>query len=402
MNQPKQCQKQIDELLNLPQQTWLFGAGISKDAGIPLMYPLTDRVEAILLESHKESFQIIRKELPNHSHVEHILSQIGDLIAIADRVENKSVIIGTKSHTLQELYQLHSTIQAYIRDTMRWGYIPASNEQPECIGTLQTPIISIEKHVEFVKALFHKRRAGLERRAPVALFTTNYDTLLEDALALSRISVNDGFSGGAMAFWDPGNEYERPFSPDKHNQARIYKLHGSIDWVLSSEDIVVRRRENAGYPSSVETKLLIYPQATKYKVTQRDPFATLFSAFRSALTDSEPGLLIICGYSFGDDHINEEIERALKQRGNRLTVLVSMFQASTQLDNEEKGLPNKLVKWLKPESAPWNERIIVIGSQGMYHGGLNNLYPCEPQTPHTWWSFQGLTEFLKRGPEVES
>ena len=30
------------------RQSWLFGAGISRDANIPLMYPLTDRVKAII------------------------------------------------------------------------------------------------------------------------------------------------------------------------------------------------------------------------------------------------------------------------------------------------------------------------------------------------------------------
>jgi hypothetical protein len=401
MTQSTQCQKQIDELLNLPQQTWLLGAGVSKNAGIPLMSPLTDRVEAILTGHHQSVFKNIRKSLPEYAHVEHILSQIGDLIAIADRAKSKSVYVEGESQTLDELYTLHSAIQDCIRDTMRWGYIPACDGNQERIGKIDAPIVSIEKHVGFVKALFQGRRAGLERRPPVAFFTINYDTLLEDALALCRVVVSDGFSGGAMAFWEPSTEFERPFSPDNHIQARIYKLHGSIDWVISLEDIVVRRREGAGYPPSSGARLLIYPQATKYKVTQRDPFATLFSAFRSALVASEPGLLTICGYSFGDDHINEEIERALKQRGNRLTVLIFVSQDPTQLDAASKGLPSTLTKWLGPESDSWHDRIIVAGSHGMYHGCLENLYPCDMNTPHTWWSFEGITEFLMHGPEVE-
>jgi hypothetical protein len=224
---------------------------------------------------------------------------------------------------------------------------------------------------------------------------------LEDSLSLCRIEVSDGFSGGSMAFWEPSVEFERPFSADNRIQSRIYKLHGSIDWVISSEDIVVRRREGVGYPSSSSAKLLIYPQATKYKVTQRDPFATLFGAFRSALMDSEPGLLVTCGYSFGDDHINEEIERALKQRSNRLTILVFTIQNPTQLEAPNKGLPIALAKWLGSDSS-WHERIIVAGSHGIYHGSLDNLCPCVPQAPHKWGSFQGVTEFLKHGPELES
>ena len=33
--------KQLDDLLAASNQSWLFGAGISLDAGIPLMGPLT-------------------------------------------------------------------------------------------------------------------------------------------------------------------------------------------------------------------------------------------------------------------------------------------------------------------------------------------------------------------------
>ena len=35
---------QLDELLGSGNQAWLFGAGISYNAGIPLMGPLTERV----------------------------------------------------------------------------------------------------------------------------------------------------------------------------------------------------------------------------------------------------------------------------------------------------------------------------------------------------------------------
>ena len=395
------CKKQIDELLNLPQQMWLLGAGTSKNAGIPLMHPLTNRVETMLQGEDKKIFQTIRNDLPESAHVEHVLSHIGDLIAIADRGKRKAVEIGGTVRTLNRLDELHRTIQKVIRDTMRWGYIPACDTSPECIGEEGKPIVSIDGHVNFVQALFHGRRAGLERRPPVAFFTTNYDTLLEDALALCRVVASDGFCGGAMAFWDPGNEFERPFNSDGRVQAKVFKLHGSIDWIMSSEDIVVRRREGAGYPDESKGRLLIYPQATKYMVTQRDPFATLFTAFRLALADSQPGLLTVCGYSFRDDHKKEEIDRALKQRGNRQTLLALAHQEDNRLQESDRGLPSTLVKWLSPGSDPWRERIVVAGSHGVYHGSLENKCPCEEEAPHEWWSFQGLTNLIRHGPEVE-
>ncbi len=38
----------LDDLLSIPRQVWLLGAGISRDAGVPLMYDLTKRVEFLL------------------------------------------------------------------------------------------------------------------------------------------------------------------------------------------------------------------------------------------------------------------------------------------------------------------------------------------------------------------
>jgi hypothetical protein len=401
MPESVQCQRQIDELLSLPRQIWLLGAGVSKDAGIPLMYPLTDRVGAKLEHDDKLFFQTIREELPEGAHVEHVLSHVGDLIAIADRIKNKTVEIGRVHRPLDYLTGLHGKIQRCIRETICWGYIPACGEDSERIGTKDAPIVDIHAHKAFVEALFHSRRAGLERRPPVAFFTTNYDTLLEDALALIRVACNDGFCGGAMAFWDPGKDFDQPFDVDGRIQARVYKLHGSIDWIADSEDLVVRRREGAGYPDELDTRLLIYPQATKYKVTQRDPFATLFGAFRSALNGSEPSLLAVCGYSFGDEHINEEIERAMKQRENRLTILAFACQDNLRILEPNRGLPTKLAQWLSLESEPWRKRIVVAGSHGIYHGSLENKCPCTETTSHSWWTFQGVTDLLRHGPEVE-
>ena len=56
---------------------------------------------------------------------------------------------------------------------------------------------------------------------------------------------------------------------------------------------------------------MIYPQAIKYIHAQSDPFAELFQRFRHRLGSGTDQVLLICGYSFGDEHINSEIEEAL-------------------------------------------------------------------------------------------
>lgn len=398
MNETHQFLIQVDELLSLPEQIWLLGAGISKDAGIPLMGELTDRVESVLGDGSEADFKAIRAELPDDSHVEHVLSHISDLISIAARTNSQEVLTSEGKRQITELIALHSRIRERIRETVRFGYIPASDESSEQIGTLEKPIVRIEHHVDFIEAIFRGRRAGLERRPPIAFFTTNYDTLLEDSLAFGRIATSDGFTGGTMAFWDPGAIFDIPLTQEGQYQAIIHKLHGSIDWFLSPEDIVVRRREGAGYPPEESQRLLIYPQANKYQVAQKDPFASLFSAFRRALSECESGVFCVCGYSFRDDHVNEEIERALRQRDSSLTLLAFVKQIDDDLEGLNKGLPAIFSRWMGEDSGVWRERIIVAGSRGLYHGSLENIFPAQPESPHDWWSFQGLTKFLKFGP----
>src|SRR5690606_15386285 len=148
----------------------------------------------------------------------------------------------------------------------------------------------------------------------------------------------------------------------------------------------------------IAQRLLIYPQATKYQVTQRDPFASLFTEFRRALNVSTPSVLCICGYSFGDEHINEEIERAMRQVPNTLTLLAFCHQRKDENGNiaANEGLPASLADWLN-RGTEWSKRIIVAGRHGFYRGSLENQLPDAVTKEVPWWTFGGLIDFLERG-----
>lgn len=70
------------------------------------------------------------------------------------------------------------------------------------------------------------RRA--DRRFPVEIFTTNYDTLLERALEDERVPVFDGFTGGRMPFFLSAT----PTAGDEPGRGwtRLWKIHGSVTW----------------------------------------------------------------------------------------------------------------------------------------------------------------------------
>lgn len=107
----KDTLSQIDNLLAASNQSWLFGAGISLNAGIPLMWPLTDRVLAIAKTDEEPNYikilEFIRDQLSSNSHIEHILSQLGDHRSIADRSKDKNVVFGDVIFSVDDLDTFH-------------------------------------------------------------------------------------------------------------------------------------------------------------------------------------------------------------------------------------------------------------------------------------------------------
>jgi len=131
---------------------------------------------------------------------------------------------------------------------------------------------------------------------------------------------------------------------------------------------------------------MIYPQATKYLNTQRDPFAEIFQRFRSRLSGGSDHVLLICGYSFGDDHINAEIETAMDSGKNQLTIVA--------FADEPKGImPTILRKW---RDGPWGKQLFIASPKGLYQGNLGPVFPS-PEGNRDWWMFNGATSLFSSG-----
>lgn len=381
----------FSEHLAAPTLNWLLGAGISFGANIPLMYPLTRRVEARCAEGDKKCndiFKGIKAELPEDAHVEFILTHLADYIDIAKRSKGEKANIINKSFSINELNQVHQHITGFIAETIRYGYIEGKPDDEQ--GSKDKSIIKIDDHQRFINAVFRRSRANIgHRRAPVKLFTTNYDTLLEDALALERVPYFDGFTGGAVAFW---NQRFREDDAYGDAEAVLCKLHGSIDWYAPEKDGgILRVRDADTYPSDRNKRVLIYPQATKYQATQKDPFATLFDRFRRTLRSPAQQTLAVCGYSFGDDHINDEIENAMNQAGNKLTLLAFS-------DHPGGKFPDTLERWRDPKQ--FGDRVLIAAPSGLYQGAVGPEAIPENE-PWDWWTFGGVINLLTDGFPVK-
>ena len=146
------------------------------------------------------------------------------------------------------------------------------------------------------------------RQHPVEVFTVNYDILCEMALEAERVPIFDGFVGSYQPFFHPDSLRHREWSPGE-NYTRLWKMHGSVTW--RKETIDGRTRIVRGSPD--KSGEMILPSFQKYDESRQQPYA----AFTDRLTrflELDDALLVICGFGFGDQHINNLIFEALENR----------------------------------------------------------------------------------------
>lgn len=398
MSESADIAEQFEKHLNSPKHTWLLGAGISFLSNIPLMIPLTEKV---LSRARSERFaddadaiavlDFIQGDMRDGCHIEDMLTHLGDCISMAQRSRTDRITIGPTAFQRDKLVSVHSILLEIIAETVRWGYSPDKKDaegneiEPERSGKHGESIVEIEPHSLFVQAVIGQNREGRDQfRSPVEFFTTNYDTLLEDALAMNEVPYSDGFTGGGMGFWSIEN-----YSAVPHARALVTKLHGSTDWYrpIKAAASVLRIRDGDLYPDREGGAVMIYPQATKYQNAQRDPFLELFQRFRNRLSIGPDQVLLICGYSFGDIHINDEIERAMSSPNSQLTIIAF---------SDERGgqFPPTLKTWI--EDRPWGKRVFIASPSGLYQAGSGPHFGLE-QGARDWWTFNGVTKLFAEG-----
>lgn len=166
---------------------------------------------------------------------------------------------------------------------------------------------------------------AIPRDRPVEIFTTNYDLSLEQALEEQLVPYFDGFVGSDSAFLDLDSMAEDDLPP---RWARLWKIHGSINWWMTAKQRIRRSRDK------VEgEQLLIYPSHLKYDQSRQMPYYAMLDRLRVFLR-SDQCVLLTCGYSFGDEHINAIIAQGLS--GNSNAACLGMI--FNDRDNVPKGV----------------------------------------------------------------
>lgn len=145
---------------------------------------------------------------------------------------------------------------------------------------------------------------AVRRENPIEVFTTNYDLLMEQGFEDCRVPYFDGFAGVRKPFFDLRAMEEDMLPP---RWARLWKLHGSVNWYQVANKGVFRgtTKEDSG------SKRVIHPSHLKYQESRRMPYLAMIDRLRAFLK-KPTATLILCGYSFRDEHINEVIIQGLQ------------------------------------------------------------------------------------------
>lgn len=271
---------------------FLFGAGTSlakknkQSLNIPAIGKMTEMIEIELSKKkkYKAAIEEIKQEIgSDRFNIETFLSNI----------EEKKHIIG--NGTLNGLKK--SDIDSLISEVKR------QIREIVCVhkDIVKNKMLNNLIHVDFAEWI---DRA--DRKHGIEIFTTNYDYFLELGMEEKNIPYYDGFSGSYKPFFYPESVDDLCFLP---KQTKIWKLHGSLGWHLDID--IEKNIEKVWRKDSDCEDILIYPSTLKYADSKKQPYIALMDRLTNFLRQPDT-ILIICGYSFGDLHINERILTALK------------------------------------------------------------------------------------------
>lgn len=303
----KKLKEQIKELKEnmKSRENWaiFLGAGASADSKFPTMKKLTE----LALEEIKEDgkFLLIKEIVDVLGKRESEKINIEDVLNVCYQLLN---VIKDKRDIKIEYRNIKSVTEEQINDSItKIKDICFS----ECLKDYD-----LDNHYKFLKFWFGGKRE-------IDIFTTNWDFLIEKAsdklikLDDEDVRCVDGFKGNYSKILDL-SLFDEEIKIEKGYIKRInlYKLHGSVNWILEEEKIIMSNNTGAVDKRSV----MIFPTPQKYQEVLGFPYIELLRRF-SNIIENKCKYLLVIGYRFQDLHINSIVKQALKNLSFNLYIV---------------------------------------------------------------------------------
>ena len=321
---------------------FLFGAGTSmakkneNSLTVPAIGLLTNEVIEILSgknEKYKALLLEVKEELGTKFNIETILTNL----------EQKREIIG----------------KGILNGLDNAGFIALIKDFKEEIRKKISVHKSFTQEIapHLVQTDFARWIGQVHRSYPIEVFTTNYDYLFELGLEYCNIPYYDGFTGSFRPFFNSSSIEEMNFLP---KQTKLWKIHGSLGWQVDEHTQKIIRT------NSDNNDILIYPSVLKYKDSKKQPYESLMDRLSNFLKTND-SILIVNGYSFGDEHINARIEAALNSNTTSHVIFLLFDKYWCDIDKAYKFALNDEHPLCK--FANTNSKISVYGMRNAVIGG---------------------------------
>lgn len=346
---PLQEAQQLREQLasHTRRLAFFLGAGTSMAVGIPGLETLTKLVSNALPKEKQTAFTKISEAVEENPNLEVILDKVRLCCELIGK-DNAQTYCGLGGNAAKDLE----------RSITRGIY----NEMSKPASKGFAP------HARFAQWL-----REIERDYPPEIFTTNYDLQLEQGLETDpAIPYFDGFIGSVNPFFVPesveadGSRESMPNYPPR-SWVRLWKIHGSIGWRIGSNVLTGRRRiYRTGAPLlDEEEEVLIYPARQKYEESRKLPYMAYVDRLRRLVSLGE-SLLVVLGYSFRDEHLNEVIFQGLRsnvrfnvvafvhgeETYNRVRSIVSPYRRLALYGPKASVIGNQERKWKSNKNLP--------------------------------------------------
>ncbi len=327
-------QEQISDALGARNLSFLFGAGCSSlvekienhegqkkklERGIPTMAPLAAGFKSLFgadgsTSVSNEELTALKDDLGIDLNAEAFSSNLERLMEI---------LLATKvfadTSTSEPIRKAKAHLESVIQKVI--GYVTAACSKSE-LAENSNPIFSLYQR-------FYQRLVLRDRTLPRPwVFTTNYDLFSERAMDRLSIPYCNGFSGSVEQRLNPATfRYALAEQLDITSKrwaavdsfVYLCKLHGSINWVEDGEGLFPIRALQDVPASDTDHRVMIYPTPAKQNTSFGAPYSDLFREFQKQVVQDQ-SVLIVAGYGFGDEHVNNIVFQALTIPGFRLVI----------------------------------------------------------------------------------
>jgi hypothetical protein len=317
-----------------------LGSGASKPMGIDCLSEITVKVVQSLSPRLKEIIHQLEdifaanKELLINFNIDiEALFSIFDCLVNRKRILNDMGPFAILMHHFvanndefrqleisnDEFQNFKETVASTLSDVIgRYGYGDRSNEQKSTAIQLYDGLFAIpaRNNNQFPNALRHMT-AGIFN----VVATVNYDLVLE-IYNRSRFLTRSGFkSEGGVDILQIQEITQGSVIPE------YIKLHGSIDWWLNEQGMIVRSLHRDNPFEELTDRSMIYPIYEKF--VSKDPFFALYQYFRKMLFRED--ILIVIGFSFRDPSINNAFADWLSTRPSSRLIIVARQEKQNKI-----------------------------------------------------------------------